>query len=85
LKVNEKNRTVEYVVKGDNDFLEAFTSLSGARTYVRDLSVILGISNMPSTIQIIKVVSVSILMNEYKVEPSVSMTSVATFDGIDLA
>jgi len=80
-----KNKTVEYVVKGDGVFLEAFVSLSGARTYVRDLSVILGITNMPATVQIIKVISVSITMNEYVVEPSVNMTSVDTFDGIDLA
>lgn len=80
-----KDRTIEYVIKGDGDFLKAEPTLSAARAYIRDMYVILGAKAMPSTVQLVKVITVNVLMNEYEVSPSVTINAMDTFDGIDLA
>jgi len=80
-----KERVINYSVKGDDEFLKGFSSLKAARQYVKDLPVILGIENMPSKVRILKVVTVTTIINEYEPRTTIVLKSTDAFNEVDLA
>ena len=80
-----KERVINYSVKGDGEFLQGFSSLRAAREYVKDLPVHVGIENVPSKVQVLKVVTITTLLNEYEPQTVVVLKSTSAFDEIELA
>ena len=80
----KKQRVVEYIVKADEDFLQGFSTLGEARSFIRDLPVTLGIGNMPNVVQLIKTVTISEVINEYKPEQHIVLRATDAFGDIDL-
>jgi hypothetical protein len=79
------NRLVEYVVKSDGEFEKSCSTLAQARRYVENMPKEKSVSDMPKIIQIIKVVSVSTVLNEYIAKPSIVLEASEVFDDVSLA
>ena len=75
-------RITEYTVLIDGEFAEGFALLREARRYVEKLPLA---SSVPSVIKIVKCVTISEVVNEYKPVVKTVLESTKAFDDIDLA
>lgn len=80
-----KQKVIEYILKFDGEFYKSFSRLGMARNHLKDLSLHVGINNMPKTVELVKVENIYTTLNVYTPKPIVVMECQKAFDDIKLA
>ena len=80
-----KNRVVDYVVKFSGEYHTTFATLGEARKYIRDLPVMLGITNMPNEVQLVKRTEMIEVLDSYSLKTKVVLEADEVFDNLELA